>query len=307
MNDTVRFFVFSYNRGQFLANCVRSIETCAPGAPIVVFDDYSSDPATCAVLQNIAVSHQVVRAGETTRHKLGGLYANMQAALESAADDELVCFAQDDTQMVRALDDEDYRTLAACFAARPELGFLSPAFIRGISRRGRRRIDFSYDAQLQLFFPRAGRPRAGVHFSDICLFRVDRLRAVGWRFGLGEPANNAQAAIHFGPMGYLRCPFLMWLPNGPAYRGKIKTLALRWAERRRRGGFYPFRDLDPAAAERLRHAPVPLLPVAEDFLAIAHGELDRPWVYDPVQGATLLKHANRAELLLRRYLPTRKR
>lgn len=307
MNDNLRFFVFSYNRGQFLENCVRSIETGAPGAPIVVFDDCSNDPATCAVLEDIAARHRVMRAGETTRHKLGGLYGNMQAALESAADDEFVCFTQDDTQMVRTLDDEDYHTLAACFATRPELGFLSPAFIRGISRRGRRRIDFGYDAQLQLFFPRPGRPRAGVHYSDICLSRVDRLRAVGWHFELGEPANNAQAAVHFGPMGYLRYPFLMWLPNGPAYRGKTKTLALRWAERKRRCGFYPFRDLDPAAAERLRHAPVPLLPVAEDFLAIAHGELDKPWVYDPLQGARLLKPLNRAELLLKQHLLEGKR
>ncbi|MGM0812712.1 MAG: glycosyltransferase [Pseudomonadota bacterium] len=307
MNDNLRFFVFSYNRGQFLANCVHSIERSAPGAPIVVFDDCSSDPATCAVLEDIAIRHRVVRAGETTRHKLGGLYGNMQAALESAADNEFVCFTQDDTQMVRALSDEDYRTIAACFAARPELGFLSPAFIRGISRRGRRRIDFGYDARLQLFCPRPSRRSAGVHYSDICLSRADRLRAAGWRFRIGEPANSAQAAMHFGPMGYLRCPFLMWLPNGPAYRGKTKTLALRWAERRRRCGFHPFRDLDPAVVERLRHAPAPLLPVAEDFLTIADGELDKPWVYDPLQGASLLKHLNRGELFLKRCLAGGKR
>src|SRR5690606_21926670 len=47
------FCIFSFNRGRFLQNCVDSIEQCAPGARIVVFDDSSYDEATKEVLEQL--------------------------------------------------------------------------------------------------------------------------------------------------------------------------------------------------------------------------------------------------------------
>lgn len=300
------FYVFSYNRGSFLANCVHSIEAQAPGARVVVIDDHSDDAETLAVLEALATRHRVIRAGADSGHKLGGLYSNMQTALELTGERELACFLQDDTQLVRALSAEDLHSLDLSFEHDPQLGFVSPAFVRGASLEGKRRLKFDFDEARQLFFARPGARSAGVHYSDIFLTRSDRLRAVNWQFQRGEPANAAQAEEHFSRMGYLRCPFVMWLPNGPAYRGKTKTLALRWAERRRRCGFYPFRTLEPEALLRLHDASPAQLPVAEEFLRTEHGSPPTPWVYDPLQGAGLLKHANRAELLLRRLFGRRR-
>src|SRR5690606_32646020 len=58
--SALHFWVFSYNRAEFLSNCVASIELCAPGWPIHIFDDHSSDPETRAVLAELALRHQVV-------------------------------------------------------------------------------------------------------------------------------------------------------------------------------------------------------------------------------------------------------
>jgi hypothetical protein len=99
-------------------------------------------------------------------------------------------------------------------------------------------------------------------------------------------------AAAFGPMGYLFAPFAMWLPEVPAYRGKRKTLALRWAEQRRGCGFYPFRIMSADEVERLLARGPEVLPVAEDFL---HGERSTPpapWTYNPLQAEPLLKRLN---------------
>jgi len=67
------FCVFSFNRGRFLENCVRSIEQCVPDASIIVFDDDSNDPATQEVLSDIDRNHQVLKPGNVSTHKLGAL------------------------------------------------------------------------------------------------------------------------------------------------------------------------------------------------------------------------------------------
>lgn len=300
--EPMKFFVFSYNRGEYLENCVRSIEECAPGAEVTIFDDQSDNQATRVVLDRISSRHSVITCRPDLGQKHGGLYGNMQAALETLEGDDLVCFMQDDTQMVRPLEEADYACINDYFRIKPKLGFVSPAFIRGISLVGKDRALFDYDESVGLYFPRPGRQSAGIYYSDIFLSSAARLRAHGWQFEKGEPKNQLRAKKTFSPMGYMKCPFMMWLPNGTAYRGKQKTLAMRMAEKKRRCGFYPFKYLDAPAIERLRSCPATELPVAEHYLEPMYGNPAKPWVYDPMQRLTALKHLNRAELLARRLL-----
>ncbi|MEE4251326.1 MAG: glycosyltransferase, partial [Alcanivoracaceae bacterium] len=95
------FCIFSFNRGQFLEICIASIEQYAPDARIAVFDDNSYDEYTRDVLKKVAEKHTVIQPGHQSQRRLGGLYGNMQSALDYAAKENLVCYLQDDTQMVR--------------------------------------------------------------------------------------------------------------------------------------------------------------------------------------------------------------
>lgn len=298
--NALRFFVFSYNRGEFLANCVRSIEECVPEAGITVVDDRSTDRATQEELASIERRHRVIHAGTGSGRKHGGLYRNMQAALDGATDETLACFVQDDTQVVRRLDDDDVTALTRRFEQCPDLGFVSPCFMRGRTRQRNPGMAFRYDPALDLFFPGSTGRSAGIYYSDVCIVQVERLRAAGWRFASGEPANQRAAMGHFRPMGYLRCPFMMWLPNVPAYRGRAKSLALRWAEHARGCGLYPLAYIPPEAIERLATASGEHPPVAEEWLAPVGGPIVTPWIYDPLQGSRWLKHLDRLELGVRR-------
>lgn len=300
--SALHFWVFSYNRAEFLSNCVASIELCAPGWPIHIFDDHSSDPETRAVLAELARRHQVVyptpQAHEQTKH--GGLYANMQAAYEQSGADDIVCFLQDDTQLVRPLSAEDVQAIETFFASQAKPCLLQPAFMRGCNKKK----DFArtrYDATHRVYYVDRLSNSAGAFYSDICLFRVRDLRAVGWRFVTREAGNETQARELLAQMAYWRDPFAAWLPNVPAFRGKQQTLALRLAQKRRRSGFYPVKIMSAEDNRCFLERPHNAVPYAEDFLQLQQGRVSEPWIYYPLQGSSWFKTLNSIELKWRKW------
>ncbi len=224
------FCIFSFNRGPFLDNCVRSIEQCRPDAEIMVFDDDSEDAQTLSVLDQIREKHRVITPQKAGTTKHGGLYDNMQRAIEMLKDDSsLVCFLQDDTQVVRPILDEELQLLNRLFSENPSLGFVQPCFLRA-SAKSRRPFQVPEEGKTELLYRENRGQSAGLHYSDLLITSPARLLERGWTFSASEPQNDRQAKALFGPMPYLYSPFAMWLPNVPAYRGKKKTWALKYAE-----------------------------------------------------------------------------
>ena len=294
------FCVFSFNRGQFLRNCINSIESCAPDSRIIVFDDNSDDPDTVAVLQDIKTRHTLVQPGHSSQHHLGGLYGNMQSALEYCSDEELVCYLQDDTQIVRPLAADTITTINEAFDRLPRLGFLHPCFIRGINRT--RGAKYLYDSDTNLYYRAPTTRSSGRFFSALLIMKPRRLLESGWRFESSEPKNNRQAEKIFQPMGYLFFPFAMWLPEVPAYRGKRKTLGLKLAEKKRRCGYYPFKQMTTRQVEAMHHRPSSEIPYAEDFLECIPASPKKPWAYNPLTDTGWIKTLNQLEISARRLL-----
>lgn len=295
----ITYCIFSYNRGEFLKNAVRSIQRLT-SSPVCVIDDNSDDPETRTILASLKASCQVMHGSASAAGKHGGLYANMQRALDALGEAELLCFLQDDMQMLRAPGDQELAAFATHCNDPSGPAFLQPCFLKGATRDvDRRTILANGDAP---YYVRAeSAASVGRYYSDVCIFSPRRLAADGWRFALSEPMNERQAAVLYPPMGQLRAPFLMWLPGAPAWRGKRKTLALRHAEREGACGFYPYQALSADAERRLLDRDATELPVAEDFLALEdETSLQRPWRYYPLQGRPLLKKLSSLELALRR-------
>jgi glycosyltransferase involved in cell wall biosynthesis len=291
--------VYSFNRGELLAECVRSIEHCAPDWPICVVDDNSDDPETRRILDRIEQRHRVLTVQPSRRFKHGGLYANMQLALETFADEPLLLALQDDVQIVRPIEADDERGWSDFFDQYPGKAFLQPCFLRGLNR-DRDRRSFKYDGDHGVYWPSPTGQSAGVHYSDLHLTKPSRLLDAGWQFQGKEPANDRQAARNFGRMAYMHSPIAMWLPHAPVYRGRRKTLALKLAERHQAVGLYPFDYLTEAETRELRQRPGNILPVAEDFLTNPEFSNDRPWIHYSLQGRRWLKKLNSLEVRLRR-------
>lgn len=263
-------------------------------------DDASDDPETIKVLDAIAARHETISSASLSGHKHGGLYGNMQAALDRSSED-LLCFLQDDTQLVRPLESRDTDDLRASFDAAPDLAFISPCFIRGIALKHKQDCHFRYEEGSGLWYWHPQKRSTGAYYSDVVVAHRNRLQETGWRFEQGESANDRQARQTFRRMGHMAAPFAMWLPNVPTYRGKRKTMALQLAEWQRNCGLYRIAELDKQLTADLRdsyrHG---ALPIAEAWLHTSHGAVRAPWKYDPLQGSTALKLLDRVERVLRR-------
>ena len=297
------FCVFSFNRGRFLRNCIESIENCASDSKIIVFDDHSDDPETIEILQGIKTSHTLVQPGHSSQHHLGGLYGNMQSALEYCRNEDLVCFLQDDTQLVRPLTEHTITDINEAFDRLPRLGFLHPCFIKGINiKRG---AQYLYDSDSKHYYRAPTERSAGRFFSALLIMKPDRLLQSGWRFESSEPKNNRQAEKLFQPMGYLFSPFAMWLPEAPAYRGKRKTLGLKLAEKKRGCGYFPFKQMTAQRVEALHERPSNELPCAEDFLECIPESPKKPWAYNPLTDTGWMKTLNQLEISARRIFSRR--
>ncbi len=299
MSAPLHFVVFSFNRGRFLAHCVRTLELCAPQCRVLIFDDDSDDPGTRQVLDDLARRHVVLTPqpmvpGSHSKH--GGLYANLQAALEGLADDVLMCTLQDDMQLVRPLPDAEIRDMSAFLDRDQGRRFLHHAFMKGAERE---RSRFHHDPETGMYFSGREQSSAGSHYSDIFIASVSALRSVQWRFLPREAANEQQARQVFLPMAHWKHPFAAWLPAATAWRGKRRTRALRWGERLNHCGFHPLRLMtEEQVARFLQRDPAQRFPWAEDWLELEQGGLPRPWVYHPLQGSRWLKWWNSLELKL---------
>ncbi|MEX2497101.1 MAG: glycosyltransferase [Woeseia sp.] len=296
----MQFIVFSYNRGEFLDNCVASIEHCAPGSNITIFDDNSDNEGTRHILQTMSLRHEVVYGRPVGgAYKHGGLYQNMQAAFERLDPDSVFCFLQDDTQLVRKITSNEVSDIAQYFDSHEHAGFIQPAFFKGSNRHSDQPLTRFDPAKGGYFVDRLARS-AGAFYSDILIARKSNLLSVRWRFLDGESVNEKQSRRKLKQLIHLRNPFAAWLPYVPAYRGKRLTLALRMGQKLSRSGLYPFRYMSYEERGRFLYRDPSILPFAEDFLSTSGPPLRQPWIYHPLQGRRMLKLLHGAEVVLRR-------
>jgi len=304
-DSPLHFLVFSFNRGEFLAHCINSIQRCAPGCAITIHDDNSTDTQTQQILAELADSDAGIRVvqppADNGDSKHGGLYGNMQRACAAVDDNTLICTLQDDMQLVRPLRRVDLDHWLALYNSGQHRGFLQPAFLKSLGAKVSA-DDVSYDSSNQVYHVNRHKRSAGAWYSDVFMIQARLLREHNWQFASRESGNEQQARQHFEQMGYLRNPFVAWLPGAPAWRGKRRTLAMKLAERQRHCGFYPFRLMneDESAAFCARDAEQ--LPIAETWLTLESAKLAKPWFYYPLQDQRALKLVNRLELQLGKLL-----
>jgi len=299
MDTELTFCIFSFNRGKFLENCISSIDASVAAPRIYIFDDDSTDHETVNVLDNLREKYEVLRPQKKSGHKHGGLYHNMQCALELLQECELICFLQDDTQVVRPILGSDIDAIRDVIRDNPTLAFVHPCFVRGGDEH--KRPCYPKPMKDEKFFMRNDLGQsAGVYYSDLVVFSPRRLLESGWHFVDSEPANERQARELFLGMAYMWSPFAMWLPEVPAYRGKSKTLGLRLAERTRHCGFYPYKLWSQTEADRFANRSERSLPVAEEFLSCSPEPPFKPWTYNPLSSHKLYKMLNSLELAIAR-------
>lgn len=295
--------IMAFNRPRYLKNCIDSVRRFIPDAQILVVDDASDDPEQAAVLREAEQNGARVLTGGAESSWHGGLYGNMQRALDECQT-SLLLYLQDDTQIVRpvTLDDVQHAKTAM-----DDVGaaFAYPFFIKGAKRRHwpGRFVAIAGNRALQ---PRPfGSPeKVWIGYADICVARVAALRSVDWKFSRGESQNDTHALALFRVgMIFLADPWGFYCPEVPIFRNREKnvTITHRVFSRRKDEGTF-FSPMTEAKVQSLINRPVDELPFAEDWLETRDPKIKRPFAYADMKRNRMIWLAYSFELWLRRLL-----
>lgn len=296
---TLTVAVFSFNRGNYLRNCLESIGRNMPFAKVLVFDDGSTEPETLDVLADFAGPVILPETIGKTKH--GGLYHNMQMALDHC-DTELLCFLQEDMQIVRPVAKEELLEMRKILGATPGRAFLHPVFMKSVRmRRFRRRLDPDPTCRAYVG-PKNGAQGWDdrIAYFDVCIADVDRLRTEGWKFVLGEHDNVLQARNMFADMPLLGDPFAFYCPEVPIFRNRRQSLSARLAAHVSGHDVKSFHNLTAEETTRLKARDLSDWPMAEEWLRPVNPKVRRPFVYKDVKTRLWLNVLHRLEQALRR-------
>jgi glycosyltransferase involved in cell wall biosynthesis len=275
---TLTIAVMTYNRPDYLRNCIESLARHAPSVTLHIFDDKSSDPDQIAYLAELASRDNIkVFSGSGDKSQHGGLYNNMQLALESC-DTEILLFLQDDTQIVRRITSADIHTIKRVFE-NTKTGFIYPFFWKWrMALRGR--FALSINKGLDVYRPKSSwLHKPDYQYADVCIANVSRLREVGWKFASSEEKNGLQAAKIFGGMVYLSKPIGYYCPEVTnIYRHRDTTSGNAQCDVKT---ITTFHDLSQSDIKKISARDLRVFPTADAFLKTSPVQIKQPYVFKP--------------------------
>jgi glycosyltransferase involved in cell wall biosynthesis len=298
--------IFAYNRPDYLKNAVDSVLRHIPGARLRIYDDCSDEPAMLAYLSSLG--EIVVRREVASHDRHGGLYANMNRAL-NGAERPLLLMLQDDMQVVRQFDAKDLEALDRLFGSNPKMAFVCPLFMKA-DRKRRFRRELVPDLELRAYIspPVAEMTSKNcLSYFDVHIAHVDRLRAAGWQYlQEGEGQIRDSARVLFGAMPMLGDPCVFFCPEVPFFRHREQSLAARIASKYIGRHVKSFVDMTESDTTKLRSRDLAVWPFAEDFLTPNDANVVRPFVYKDVNARLWLYALHKIEQWVRSKLTHRR-
>lgn len=268
LKEDVQIYIFSFNRGVFLENCLKSVEYCADGFDTTIIDDQSYDLFTRDVLQKNKNKFEIITVGtsDIVEHKTGGLYNNMRYAFSDAQQrgKKYVLFLQDDMQLVRPITDEDIVAACRFFEVNENSAELHTCFMK----RYFASIDEEYTVldSSRVAYLRPSHYPGFSGFSAVGFFDIARFVKLYGELRQGEYMNNEYAQSKNLQMGISIRPFMMWLPYPISHRGKKRNIPLQIVESIGGCGYFPYDMMKEQDIQRLLSRDPEIKPYAEDWL-----------------------------------------
>jgi hypothetical protein len=270
-----------------------------PGIGWTVYDDGSDEPETVSYLKSLGQAVRHMKSAGDDRH--GGYYNNMQAALDATQSDYLLML-QDDLQVVRPFDSNDLSRIDQIFDQSPTTAFISPLFMKG-SKRAYFQKRYQPDSGLRCYRWSADPEETGKvpqKYADIAVLHVGRLRQSGWRFERSEEANGALADRLFGDMVQVAEPWVFYVPEEPAYRGRVLTFGAKLAVKMSGNKVKSFKDMSQQTSLAFAQRALSAYPFAEDFVDTVDPAVRKPYKFNAYRTRWLPLVLNKLELWGRR-------
>jgi hypothetical protein len=242
-----------------------------------------------------------MKSASNDRH--GGYYNNMQHALSACQADYLLML-QDDLQIVRPFGAHDLNKLHHIFEANPDVALISPLFMKG-SKRTYFQQRYQADQHLRCYRWLADPEETNKvpqKYADIALLNVGRLRARGWHFAASEADNGILADQLLADMIQAAEPWIFYVPEEPAYRGRVLTFGAKLAAKMAGNQVKTFRDMSPHETLTFAQRPLSVYPFAEDFVNTIDPNVRKPYKFNVYRTRLLPLILNKLELWWRRLL-----
>lgn len=266
-------YIFSFNRGGSLLNCVDSLALLPPSCPVTIIDDNSTDEETIEIINALSVRYRVIKNNQASlAQKTGGLYSNMSFAVKDAYDRQvdLALFIQDDMQVVRRVDMEDIAYLQRCFEEEKNSAVMYLCFLK----QSFKRLD---EARMKLisgglYYLRAkiasNRRSPGYRCFSACgVMNVSRVYNHLLPFANKEHENEKRAEAMGFTMIFSSRPFIHWLPYPVAFRGGRRSFLRKLSDQFSGAGVHPIRAMTEGERDRFLSRNPRKLPYAEEFLS----------------------------------------
>lgn len=301
----VEVFVFSYNRWQFLQNCVKSAQRYVPNSSITIIDDHSDDISTQTLLQKLETEVAVRKPKQTDYRRWGGFYQNINWVIQELATAPWVVFIEDDMQFIRPIDKRDLMNISNYFEKYPNTACLSIDFFKA-EHRERNELNVEIDRNNKIYFLKnaAKAYRGGIHFNSQTIVNIKRMREIGFVYENDRQLNRLNIEKSFDRMGIYAYPLSMYLPSPPTIKNKNQSIIRRFVEKHYKTGFYPYEKMSNEKLERFLKRDISILPYAEDWLKTSVPSPGPPFAYadsmNRVHG--IIRRAEKVEYFIKRDL-----
>lgn len=280
--------IMTYNRGQFLLNCLRSvIRNFKVDYTLHIYDDRSDDKETLNILRFISTQYEVyspeIDEDDGTNKKVKGLHSNMNRALNYAinGDFDYLFIIQDDMQVIRPFEEKDLRLVNNVFAYDPNIVSVGFLFAKKNHQKDYSQL-LKYHSNLGFFTPSEQSTKYMRGVADTGIFKVSLLRENRWSFQPNEGANIAKGRELGLIRSKLMIPVIAFLPWPSTRRSRFpfhKRTIIHWLDKFYHAGFHPYKDLGQEQIVAIQKKAGTIV-FAEDFLELEFtAPLRKPWNY----------------------------
>jgi hypothetical protein len=281
IKDDFAIYLFSYNRGIYLENCLNSLSTCADGIDVTVIDDNSDETYTCEVLENYRSKFRLLKPerSDSKKAKLGGLYSNMHKALDDGftRGKKYAIFIQDDMQFVRNVEENDLSIIEEYFNKNTDSAQLQCCFFKKLESEVDRKF-IQTDDGLPVYLRDLDHPICS-SYSDVGVFFIERFYSLFEKLETTEKATDSLGREKGIRLGQMVNPFMMWLPYPKSYRHGGRTFRNFMIETIAECDFYPYYYMTNEEIHNLKSRPKLKLPLAEDWLQSAQLKNTNYWSF----------------------------
>lgn len=276
----IEIFVFSFNRGKFLKNCVESAVKYIPNAKITVVDDNSTDKETLKILNQLAQNVTVLKPKLSYDERWGSFYSNINWVIQELAINDWAILIEDDMQFIRPFLDEDKKRIKSFFQSFPKSGYLTLEFLKEEHReKDKHTIEIDRSNNMYFFNEDALAYRGTIHLCSSGILNIKLMRKKGYKFVGTRPEVRERARKLFTKKGFYPYPLLMYLPFAPATKNKNKTITRCLVEKWYRTGFYPYQEMTKKVLNNLLTRDISVLPYTSDWLKTAVNTPMKPYEY----------------------------